>query len=73
VDFSIPVQIIYKISERHKQNSKRTTHGKFLQKISPLGVMVSENMFKEILSPDMYADVYERPWHKDRRKFFCPK
>jgi hypothetical protein len=36
--------------------------GTFLQKISFLGVIVSEKkMFKEKLKPDVYADEYEMP------------
>jgi hypothetical protein len=36
---------------------KRTPQGTFLQKISFLGVVVSEKMFEEKLTPD----AYERP------------
>jgi hypothetical protein len=43
----------------------RTPQGTFLQKISFLGVTVSEKkMFEEKLLPDAYA--YERPWHDIR-------
>jgi hypothetical protein len=57
--FSLPVQKIFKIFEPLEQILKRTPQGTFLQKISFLGVMVSEKMFKEKLTPDVYT--YEMP------------
>jgi hypothetical protein len=54
--FSIPVRKIFGISEAHEQILKMTSQGTFLQKISFLGVIVSEKkMFKEKLMPDAYA------------------
>jgi hypothetical protein len=57
--FSPPVWKIFGISEPREQILKRTPHGTFLQKISFLGVIVSEKMFEEKLTPDVY--VYEMP------------
>jgi hypothetical protein len=63
--FSLPVRKIFGISEPHEQILKRTHQGTFLQKISFLGVIVSEKkMYKEKLTP--YA--YKRPWHKVQNK-----
>jgi hypothetical protein len=59
--FSIPVRKIFRISEPHEQILKRTPQGTFLQKISFLGLIVSEKMFKEKLTPDAYVYAYERP------------
>jgi hypothetical protein len=56
--FSLPVR---KILEPHEQILKRTSQGTFLQKISFLGVMVSEKMFKEKLKSDTYTYAYGRP------------
>jgi hypothetical protein len=56
-----------KYSEPREQILKRTPQGTFLQKISFLGIIVSEKMFKEKLMLDAYAD--EMPWHKVRMNF----
>jgi hypothetical protein len=48
--FSLPVRKIFGISEPHEQILKRPTQSKFLQKISFLGVIVSEKIFKELLT-----------------------
>jgi hypothetical protein len=48
--FSLPVLKIFRISEPCKQILKRPTQGTFLQKISFLGIIVSEKkIFKELL------------------------
>jgi hypothetical protein len=48
--FSLPVQKIFGISEPYEQILERTTQGIFLQKISFLGLIVSEKIFKELLT-----------------------
>jgi hypothetical protein len=59
--FSLPVRKIFGISEPREQVLKRTPQGTFLQKKSFLGVIVSEKIFKENLTPDAYADASKRP------------
>jgi hypothetical protein len=51
--FSLPVRKIFGISEPYEQILKGPTQGIFLQKISFLGIIVSEKMFKEKLTPDV--------------------
>jgi hypothetical protein len=49
--FSLPVRKIFRISEACQQILKRPTQGTFLQKISFLGIIVSEKkIFKELLA-----------------------
>jgi hypothetical protein len=64
--FSLPVGKIFGIWEPREQILKRTPYGKFLQKISFLGVIVSKKkMFKVKSMPDAYVYVdafaYQRP------------
>jgi hypothetical protein len=48
--FSLPVRNIIRISEPFKQIIKRPTQGTFMPKISFLGIIVSEKIFKEMLT-----------------------
>jgi hypothetical protein len=48
--FSLPVGKISGIQEPSQQNVKHPTQGTSLQKISFLGVVISEKVFKEILT-----------------------
>jgi hypothetical protein len=58
--FSLPVRNIFRISEPYEHMLERTTQGIFLQKISFLGIIVSEKkMFKEMLM--RMCNAYELP------------
>jgi hypothetical protein len=48
--FSLPVRKIFRILEPCEQMLKRPTQGTFVQKISFLGIIVSEKIFKEFLT-----------------------
>jgi hypothetical protein len=56
--FSLPVRKIFGILEPCEQILKRTPQGIFLQKISFLGVIVSE---KKIFKEKLTLDAYEMP------------
>jgi hypothetical protein len=47
--FSLPLWNILRMAEPHDQILKRPIQGTFLQKISFLGITVSEKIFKELL------------------------
>jgi hypothetical protein len=57
--FSLPVLKIFRISEPCEQILKRQTKGTFLQKHSFRGIIVSEKIFKELLTRTHNA--YELP------------
>jgi hypothetical protein len=57
--FSLFVRKIFRISEPCEQILKRPNKGKFLQKISFLGIIVSEKILKELLKHTL--NVYELP------------
>jgi hypothetical protein len=48
--FSLPVQKMFRISEPFEQILKRPTQVTFLPKISFLGFIVTEKIFKEMLT-----------------------
>jgi hypothetical protein len=52
--FSLPVRKIFGISEPFEQILKWPTQGTFLPKISFLGIIVSEKIFKEMLTRNAY-------------------
>jgi hypothetical protein len=52
--FSLTVRTIFRISEPCEQILKRPTQGTFLPKISFLGIIVSEKIFKEFLTCNAY-------------------
>jgi hypothetical protein len=53
--FSLPVRKIFEISEPFEQILKRPIQGTFLPKISFLGIIVSEKIFKEMLTRNAYT------------------
>jgi hypothetical protein len=56
--FSLPVQKIFRILEPYEQILGRTIQGIFLQKISFLGIIVSEKkIFKELLTRTCCHDI----------------
>jgi hypothetical protein len=57
--FSLPVRKICGIVEPFEHILKRPTQGTLLPKISFLGIIVSEKIFKKILTCNAYA--YELP------------
>jgi hypothetical protein len=59
--FSLPVRKIFGISEPHEQILERATQGIFLQKISFLGIIVSEKIFKELLMRMRTRNTYALP------------
>jgi hypothetical protein len=61
--FSLPVRDIYGISEPFEQIIKRPTQGTLMPKISFLGIIVSEKIFKELLMPkrNVYINFHLMP------------
>jgi hypothetical protein len=56
--FSLPVRKIFRISQPYEQILERTTQGLFLQKISFLGIKVSEKkIFEELLTRTSCHDI----------------